>query len=53
MGTNEQLEAEVKSWRQRIEARAYQIFLERGGEPGHALDDWLQAEEELVRAQTG
>jgi hypothetical protein len=30
-----------------IRGRAYEICLERGGEPGHDLDDWLQAEREL------
>jgi len=30
-----------------IEFLAYQIFLERGGEPGHDLADWLAAEEQL------
>jgi hypothetical protein len=30
-----------------IEFLAYQIFLERGGEPGHDLADWLEAEEQL------
>ncbi|HTC42018.1 MAG TPA: DUF2934 domain-containing protein [Candidatus Acidoferrales bacterium] len=30
-----------------IEFLAYQIFLERGGEPGHDLSDWLEAEEQL------
>ncbi len=29
-----------------IRARAYQIFESRGGETGHALDDWLLAERE-------
>jgi hypothetical protein len=32
-----------------IAQRAYEIFLARGGEPGHDLDDWLQAELELLR----
>lgn len=32
-----------------IMQRAYEIFLARGGEPGHDLDDWLQAEAELLR----
>lgn len=32
-----------------IAQRAYEIFLARGGEPGHDLDDWLQAESELLR----
>ena len=31
-----------------IELRAYQIFVERGGEPGHEQEDWLQAENELL-----
>ena len=30
-----------------IRIRAYEIFIERGGQPGHDLDDWLQAEREL------
>jgi DUF2934 family protein len=32
-----------------IAQRAYKIFVARGGEPGHDLDDWLQAESELLR----
>jgi hypothetical protein len=34
---------------QEIAARAYQLYLERGFQPGHDLDDWLQAEYELMR----
>ena len=30
-----------------IRNRAYQMFLERGGQPGHAIDDWVAAEREL------
>jgi DUF2934 family protein len=30
-----------------IRRRAYEIYLERGVQPGHELDDWLQAEREL------
>ena len=30
-----------------IAKRAYEIYLERGAEDGHALDDWLAAEREL------
>jgi hypothetical protein len=29
-----------------IRDRAYEICRERGGEPGHELDDWLKAERE-------
>ena len=32
-----------------IRRRAYEIFLERGEQPGRELDDWLQAERELER----
>src|SRR5260370_652587 len=30
-----------------IKLRAYEIYLERGEQPGRELDDWLQAEREL------
>jgi hypothetical protein len=33
---------------EQIRARAFEICLQRGGQPGHALDDWLQAEFELT-----
>ena len=32
---------------QQIEHRAYELYVERGREPGHALRDWLDAEAEL------
>ena len=32
---------------QEIRGRAYEIYLERGEQPGLDLDDWLQAEREL------
>jgi hypothetical protein len=35
---------------QAIRQRAYELYVERGMVPGHALDDWLQAEAELVQA---
>ena len=34
--------------REEIELRAYQIYVERGGTHGQDVDDWLQAERELV-----
>ena len=34
---------------QEIRHRAYEIYLERGEQPGRELDDWLQAERELKR----
>ena len=32
-----------------IRKYAYQIFEARGRQPGHELEDWLQAERELKR----
>ena len=32
-----------------IRRRAYEIYLERDGHPGDALDDWLRAERELQK----
>lgn len=39
---------EATSLREQIEARAHEIYLSRGAEPGHELDDWLQAEREIM-----
>ena len=36
-----------------IEARAYEIFVQRGREPGDPVDDWRQAEAELRAEMTG
>ena len=33
---------------QRIQARAYELYSGRGQEQGHELDDWLQAEREVL-----
>jgi len=43
---------------EQIRLRAYEIYLERGEQPGRELDDWLQAKRELEseplsRAQAG
>jgi hypothetical protein len=32
-----------------IEFRAYHIYLDRGGEHGHDVEDWLKAERELLK----
>ncbi|HVM61046.1 MAG TPA: DUF2934 domain-containing protein [Verrucomicrobiae bacterium] len=34
---------------EQIAARAYQLYLERGRTDGHDVDDWLQAEYELMQ----
>jgi hypothetical protein len=35
--------------RERISARAYELYLERGGAHGRDTDDWLEAEREVSR----
>ncbi len=35
-----------------IQARAYELYQQRGMSDGHALDDWLQAEQEISQAVT-
>jgi hypothetical protein len=37
---------------QEIKRRAYEIYLERGAQPGHELEDWLRAERELTAIQS-
>ena len=37
---------------QEIRLRAYEIYLERGAQPGRELEDWLQAERELTAIQS-
>ena len=39
--------AAAEDERDRIAARAYEIYLERGGSGGDAMDDWLAAEREF------
>ena len=34
---------------ERVRRRAYEIYLQRGGQDGSDTDDWLQAEEEIQR----
>ena len=38
---------------ERIRQRAHQIYLQRGGQDGSDMEDWLQAEEEIRRTQEG
>ncbi|HUI92172.1 MAG TPA: DUF2934 domain-containing protein [Chitinivibrionales bacterium] len=37
---------------QKIQERAYFYFLERGGDSGREIDDWLRAEREIVSVET-
>lgn len=36
------------STEERIRARAYEIYLQRDGQDRSALDDWIQAETEIL-----
>ena len=36
-----------------IRMRAYQLFEQRGGQHGHDLEDWLQAEAEVLGKKPG
>lgn len=36
---------------ERIRRRAHAIYLERGGQAGSDVDDWLQAEHEIMNEQ--
>lgn len=40
-------EGPAPATRERIEARAFEIYLARNGGQGDALSDWLQAEREI------
>jgi hypothetical protein len=33
-----------------IARRAYELFLERGGQHGHDVDDWFHAEQDILDA---
>ena len=36
---------------EQIRARAHELFEQRGREEGHDMDDWLQAEAEVIQQQ--
>ena len=36
-----------------IQRRAYELYVERGKEPGHELEDWAQAEREVFERDEG
>jgi len=39
------------SLEEQIRQRAYELYVQRGNESGSAMDDWLQAEREILAAQ--
>jgi hypothetical protein len=49
--TKKQQRAATESVDEAIRRRAYELYLERGGAHGSALDDWLRAEREIPSRQ--
>jgi len=43
-----EIDSTVRGQREQIATRAFELFLQRGREDGHDLDDWLQAEREVL-----
>jgi len=39
------------SLEEQIQRRAHELYVERGNQSGSELDDWLQAEEEVIQSQ--
>jgi hypothetical protein len=37
----------IEDFEQQIRDRAYELYEARGREDGHAVDDWLRAEEQI------
>ncbi len=44
-------ETETVSIQERIERRAYELYVQRGNQSGSELEDWLQAEGEIRQNQ--
>ena len=42
---------DLLQFEEKIRARAYELFEARGHEHGHDVDDWLQAEGEILGKQ--
>jgi hypothetical protein len=47
--TTSEREVVLPSREEEIRNRAYEIYLQRGGQPGDELEDWLRAERELAK----
>jgi hypothetical protein len=49
--TKKKLEPESLPVEEQIRVRAYELYVQRGSASGSELEDWLQAEEEVLAAQ--
>ena len=47
--TTNQTAESTNDRQEQIRRRAYELFEQRGGDDGHELDDWLQAESEVTQ----
>jgi hypothetical protein len=46
-----ELPSKTLSREERIHQRAHELYLRRGNQPGSEIDDWLQAEAQIRRAE--
>jgi outer membrane protein TolC len=46
-----ELPSENLSLEEQIQRRAYELYVQRGNQSGSELNDWLQAEEEILQSQ--
>jgi len=46
-----ELIAETLPVEEQVRLRAYELYVSRGNESGSELDDWLQAEQEILLAR--
>ena len=49
LAAEKEREVVLPSREEEIRIRAYEIYLQRGGQPGYELEDWLQAEREFIK----
>lgn len=52
-GQRKTTEEDPEKLRERIAKRAYELYLERGAADHHALDDWLEAERQILGNRNG
>ena len=51
LARTKELPGENLSLEEQIQRRAYELYVERGNQSGSELDDWLQAETEILDSQ--
>jgi hypothetical protein len=51
LARTKELPSENLSLEEQIQRRAYELYVERGNQSGSELDDWLQAETEILESQ--